>query len=30
LNRRVENGKVVIEVKDILEGRQYFNFTGKV
>ena len=30
LNRRVENGKVVIEVKDILEGRQYFNFSGKV
>ena len=30
LNRRVENGKVVIEVKDILEGRQYFNFHGKV
>jgi uncharacterized membrane protein len=29
LNRRVENGKVVIEVKDILEGRQYFNFAGK-
>ena len=29
LNRRVENGKVVIEVKDILEGRQYFNFSGK-
>ncbi|MGD8990309.1 MAG: DUF2318 domain-containing protein [Desulfobacterales bacterium] len=30
LNRRVDNGKVVIEVKDILEGRQYFNFSGKV
>ena len=30
LNRRVENGKVIIEVKDILEGRQYFNFSGKV
>ena len=29
LNRRVENGKVVIEVKDILDGRQYFNFAGK-
>ena len=29
LNRRVENGKVVIEVKDILDGRQYFNFSGK-
>ena len=30
LNRRVENGKVIIEVKDILEGRSYFNFSGKV
>jgi uncharacterized membrane protein len=30
LNRRVENGKVVIEVKDILDGRRYFNFAGKV
>jgi uncharacterized membrane protein len=30
LNRRVENGKVVIEVKDIMDGRQYFNFPGKV
>jgi uncharacterized membrane protein len=30
LNRRIENGKVVIEVKDILDGRQYFNFPGKV
>jgi len=30
LNRQVENGKVVIEVKDILDGRQYFNFAGKV
>ena len=30
LNRRVENGNVIIEVKDILEGRQYFNFSGKV
>ena len=30
LNRRLENGKVVIEVKDILDGRQYFNFAGKV
>ncbi|MDX1708382.1 MAG: DUF2318 domain-containing protein [Desulfobacterales bacterium] len=29
LNRRVDNGKVIIEVKDILEGRQYFNFSGK-
>jgi uncharacterized membrane protein len=30
LNRRVENGKVVIDVKDIWKGRQYFNFSGKV
>ena len=30
LNRRVENDEVIIEVKDILEGRQYFNFSGKV
>ncbi len=30
LNRRVDNGKVIIEVKDILEGRRYFNFSGKV
>lgn len=30
LNRRVENGKVIIDVKDIWEGRQYFNFSGKV
>jgi uncharacterized membrane protein len=30
LNRKVENGKVLIEVKDILEGIQYFNFPGKV
>ena len=29
LNRRVENGKVIIEVEDILDGRQYFNFSGK-
>ena len=30
LNRRMENGKLVIQVKDILGGRQYFNFNGKV
>ena len=30
LNRKIENGKVIIEVKDILDGRQYFNFSGKV
>ena len=29
LNRRVENGKVIIEVKDILDGIQYFNLPGK-
>jgi uncharacterized membrane protein len=29
LNRKVENGKVIIEVKDILEGIQYFNFPEK-
>lgn len=29
LNRRIENGKVIIEVKDILDGRQYFDFSGK-
>jgi uncharacterized membrane protein len=30
LNRMVQNGKLVIQVKDILEGKQYFNFAGKV
>jgi uncharacterized membrane protein len=29
LNRSVENGKLIIQIKDILEGRQYFNFAGK-
>jgi uncharacterized membrane protein len=29
LNRSVENGKVVIEINDILDGRQYFDFAGK-
>jgi uncharacterized membrane protein len=29
LNRRIENGKVVIEIKDILDGRQYFDFSKK-
>ncbi len=28
LNRSVQNGQLVIQVKDILEGRQYFNFAG--
>ncbi len=27
LNRTVENGNVIIQVKDILEGKQYFNFS---
>ena len=27
LTRNVANGKVVIQVKDILEGKQYFNFS---
>ncbi|MGD9300796.1 MAG: DUF2318 domain-containing protein [Desulfobacterales bacterium] len=30
LNRSVQNGKLVIQVQDILEGKQYFNFSGKV
>jgi uncharacterized membrane protein len=30
LNRKVENGKVIIEVQDILDGIQYFNLPGKV
>ena len=30
LNRTMDNGKLVIQVKDILEGRQYFNFEEKV
>ena len=29
LRRSVENGKLIIQVKDILEGKQYFNFSGK-
>ena len=29
LNRIMENGQVIIQVKDILEGKQYFNFSGK-
>ncbi len=27
LNRIMENGQVIIQVKDILEGKQYFNFS---
>ncbi len=30
LNRNIENGKVVIKTNDILDGKQYFNFSGKV
>ena len=30
LNRNLENDKLVIKIKDILEGRQYFDFKGKV
>ena len=30
LNRSVQNDKLIIQVKDILEGKQYFNFNGKV
>jgi uncharacterized membrane protein len=29
LNRTVENGQLVIQLKDILDGKQYFNFSGK-
>ena len=29
LNRSVQNGKLVIQVQDILEGKQYFDFSGK-
>ena len=30
LTRSVENNKLVIQIKDIQQGRQYFNFDGKV
>ena len=30
LNRKIENGRVVIEVRDIIDGSGYFNFKGKV
>ena len=30
LNRSVQNGKLVIQVQDILKGKKYFNFSGKV
>ena len=29
LTRSVQNGKLIIQFKDIEEGRQYFNFDGK-
>lgn len=30
LNRKLENDKLIIQIKDIEQGRQYFNFDGKV
>lgn len=30
LNRTLNNDKLIIQVSDILKGRQYFNFEGKV
>ena len=30
LNRNLENDKLIIQIKDIQQGRQYFNFNGKV
>ena len=29
LNRNLENNKLIIQIKDIQDGRQYFNFDGK-
>lgn len=29
LKRTVENGKVILQVADLLEGRQYFDFSGR-
>ena len=29
LNRSLENDKLIIQIKDIQQGRQYFNFNGK-
>jgi hypothetical protein len=29
LERRVENGTLLIRVSDILEGKTYFDFSGK-
>jgi len=30
LTRRIEGDKLVIDINDILEGRQFFNFSGRV
>ena len=30
LNRRIDGDKLVLDIADIREGRQYFNFSGKV
>jgi len=30
LTRSLENDKLIIQIKDIQQGRQYFNFNGKV
>ena len=30
LSRKLENDKLIIQIKDIEQGRQYFNFDGKV
>lgn len=30
LNRKIENGNLIIDVNDIVDGKQYFNFSGKV
>ena len=30
LNRSVQDGNVILHVKDILDGKQFFNFSGKV
>ena len=29
LNRRIEGDQLVIDIKDIVEGKQYFDFSGK-
>ena len=30
LSRKMENDKLIIQIKDIEQGRQYFNFDGKI